>query len=166
MATLFNLAVIDGVQYLTIRGGDWSDDYEALKDKPVKVTIKEDRPRRSLDANAYCWAIIDRVAERLHMSKIDVYRECIRHIAGVADYVCIKTAAVERFAREWERNGLGWFCDVEDSKLEGFSRVCVYYGSSTYDSKQMSALINEVVQAAAALNIETLTPAQIAQLGG
>jgi len=37
-----------------------------------------------------------------------------------------------------------------------YKRIVVYYGSSTYDTKQMSALIDSLVQDAQALGIETL----------
>ena len=46
----------------------------------------------------------------------------------------------------------------------GYKRIVVYYGSSTYDTKQMSALIDSLVQEAQALGIETLPPAEIARL--
>ena len=39
--------------------------------------------------------------------------------------------------------------------------MVLYYGSSVYDTKQMSALIDHIVQDCKALGIETKTPAEI-----
>ena len=37
----------------------------------------------------------------------------------------------------------------------------LYYGSSTFDTKQMSRLIDNIVQDCKAVGIETLTPQQL-----
>ena len=42
--------------------------------------------------------------------------------------------------------------------------VTLYYGSSTYDTKQMSRLIDNIVQDCQAVGIETLTPDKLALL--
>ena len=39
-----------------------------------------------------------------------------------------------------------------------------YYGSSTYDTRQMSQLIDNLVQDCKALDIETLTPEKLSLL--
>jgi len=59
---------------------------------------------------------------------------------------------------------LGWQTDTTPSTLDGCTNVILYYGSSVYDSKQMAALIDNLVQDAQALGIETLPPAEIARL--
>lgn len=61
-------------------------------------------------------------------------------------------------------NGLGWQTDTIPSKLEGCTNVVLYYGSSTYDTEQMSRLIDIVVQDCKALGIETKTPDEIANM--
>ena len=42
--------------------------------------------------------------------------------------------------------------------------MILYYGSSTYDTQQMSLLIDHIVQDAKALGIETMTPAELEAL--
>ena len=42
--------------------------------------------------------------------------------------------------------------------------VTLYYGSSTYDTEQMSRLIDNVVQDCKALDIETETPERLAMM--
>jgi low affinity Fe/Cu permease len=51
-----------------------------------------------------------------------------------------------------------------ESKLPGCTVVILYYGSSSYDTAQMSALIDSLVQDAQALGIETRSPNEIQAL--
>ena len=134
------------------------------KNKGYVAVLKEYRKKRSLDANAYCWVLIDRIASSLGRTKEDVYREAIRSIGGNSQTVCVKNEAVDSIRKSWERNGLGWITDTVSSKIAGCTNVVLYFGSSTYDTKQMSDLINAVVQDAQALGIETLTPDKLALL--
>ena len=61
----------------------------------------------------------------------------------------------------WNKNGIGWQTEVMDSKIDGCKNVVLYYGSSTFDTKQMSRLIDNIVQDCKELGIETLTPQQL-----
>ena len=81
----------------------------------------------------------------------------------VSEVVCVLDSAVDRLREGWEKQGLGWQTEVMDSKLPGCKNVILYFGSSTYDTKQMSLLIDHLVQDAQALGIETETPEQIAR---
>lgn len=66
--------------------------------------------------------------------------------------------------RRLEHNGLGWFAETFPSKINGCTNVVLYYGSSTYDTKQMSALIDVAVESCKGLGIETMPPAELAAL--
>ena len=69
---------------------------ENLKDaEKLSINISKFKKKRSLDANAYCFAMIDKLAEKLNLPKEEVYRNAIRKIGGVSDVVCIKNEAVE-----------------------------------------------------------------------
>lgn len=133
------------------------------KDK-LSIEIKQYRERRSLDANAYFFVLADKVAEKLHTTKVDVYRNCIKEIGGVSETVCVKNEAVERLCEAWSQNGLGYQTETFPSKIKGCTNVTLYYGSSTYDSAQMSRLIENIVQDCKDLGIETATPNEIANL--
>jgi hypothetical protein len=50
------------------------------------------------------------------------------------------------------------------SKLEGCTKVILYYGSSEYDTQQMSVLIDHLIADAKELGIETLTPADLERM--
>ena len=133
---------------------------DTLKEgKPYDVEIKEHREKRSLDANAYFWVLVDRLAEK---TGTDIYRSYIREIGGNNETVCISDKGVDRLRREWERNGDGWQTSTTPSKLPGCTNVVLYYGSSTYDTAQMSRLIDLIVQDCREQGIETLPPDKMA----
>lgn len=142
--------------------GDFRDTFDELHDGDVELTVKRYRAKRSLDANAYCWVLIDKLAAKLNITKPEIYREAIRSIGGVSQTVCVMDEAVDRLIEGWTHNGLGWFADTAKSKIPGCTNVILYYGSSVYDTKQMSALIDALVTEAKAQGIETLTPEQLA----
>ena len=130
----------------------------------LSIEIKPYRARRSLDANAYAWVLIDKLAEKLNESKENIYREYIKHIGGNSEIVCIKNNAVERLCEGWSKNGIGWQTDTFPSKLEGCTNVILYYGSSTYDSSQMTRLLDLIIQDCKQQGIPVETPDEIARL--
>lgn len=131
-----------------------------------KLTVKlgKFKQKRSLDANAYAWVLIGKIAEKTNIPKNEVYQNAIRGIGGNYDVVCIQDKAVDSLRNAWARNGIGWMTDTMPSKLDGCTNVMLYYGSSTYDVEQMSRLINNIVQDCKALGIETKSGAEIDSL--
>lgn len=136
------------------------------------ASIKKYRPKRSQDANSYCWTLIGKLAEKLAETnpdtktptKDEIYRRHIKEV-GVYEPMPIKAAAVSKFGQIWSERGTGWFIEVvDDSKLPGYKRIHAYYGSSCYDSKEMARLIDNIVQDCKALGIETLPPQEIQRL--
>ena len=157
MARLLDLSIgMNGKQRLTIElDADYRTEFDELKDSDVDVTIKKHRKKRSLDANAYCWVLVDKIAEKRHMSKAEVYRNAIRDIGGVSDIICIQNKAVQTMKDIWTRNGIGWQVEELESKIAGCTNLILYKGSSVFDTKQMSALIDSLVQDAQSIGIET-----------
>ena len=145
---------------------DFRASYDQFKDADINLTVKKYRKPRSKDANAYAWVIIDKIAEALSITKVEVYRRAIRDIGGVSEIVCVRDAAIQRLRDGWEHNGIGWQTETMPSKIEGCTNVILYYGSSTYDTKQMSTLIDHLVTDAKALGIETMSPEELASLIG
>ena len=145
------------------------NDFELLVDEmrdkdKLSIEVKPYRERRSLDANAYFWVLCDKLAEKLHKSKTEIYREYIKDIGGVSETVCIKNSAVERLCEGWSKNGIGWQTETFPSKIEGCTNVILYYGSSTYDSAQMNRLLHLITQDCAEQGIEYATPDEIARM--
>jgi len=49
------------------------------QDKDKKFEIKEHKEKRSLNANAYAWVLIGKIAEVVGNTKEEVYREYIKN---------------------------------------------------------------------------------------
>ena len=163
-ATLESLTMsLEGDYLITLKTRDRAivEAYNGLRENPVSVEVKRWRERRSLDANAYCWTLIDKLAAARGLTKAEIYREAIRGIGGVSETVCVTDKAVDRLVEGWSHNGLGWFAETFPSKIPGCTNVILHYGSSTYDTKQMSALIDHIVQDCKAVGIETKTPHEL-----
>lgn len=160
---------MSGKQRITVEiDGDFRDDFDRLHEKPVSVEIKAYRRKRSLDANAYAWVLMEKIAiassqPHARVYKDDVYRQAIRSISGVSETVSIPTEAVEQLCRGWCSHGRGWQVEQFPSKTAGCTSVTFYLGSSEYDTAQMSALIDYLIDEAKGLGIETATPDEIAK---
>ncbi len=134
----------------------------------LQIDAKKYREHRSLDANSYCWQLIDKIAKRLGVDKWTWYLHCIREY-GVFQDVKIKPEAIsalQRYFRYIEPFDDGYGANTDDSEgnEEDMVMVRCYFGSSKYDSKEMSDLIEGVVREAQELGIETLTPEEQARL--
>lgn len=127
---------------------------ELKGEEKLKVKISKATKKRSMDANAYCWVMIDKLAEKLRMTKTEIYRSAIKEIGGNCDTVCVQDKAVKQLCEAWSRNGIGWQTDTFPSKIEGCTNVILYYGSSTYDTAQMSRLIELVLEECRQVGIE------------
>ena len=162
-ADTFSWSMDSTGDWLCIQTTDARRTLDSLKPgKVYDVEIKEHREKRSLDSNAYAWLLIDRLAEKLRIPKTEIYRRYIREIGGNNETVCVTAEAADKLRSGWEHNGLGWLTDTMPSKLPGCTNVVLYYGSSTYDTAQMSRLIDLIVQDCREQGIETLPPGKLA----
>lgn len=121
-------------------------------------TLSKAKKQRTREANAYAWVLIDKIAAVMRLSKEEVYRNAIRDIGGNSEIVCVQEKAYEKLRRCWVKNGIGWQVEEMPSKITGCVNAILYYGSSAYDTQQMSILIDRLVQDAKALGIETMPP--------
>lgn len=127
------------------------------KGKLLNVDIKQYRQRRSVDANAYCFVLCQKIAEVIGNTKEYVYKQAIKQV-GQFEIVPIKDEAVEHWIQAWESRGLGWQSEImRDSKLKGYTTTINYYGSSVYDTREMSLLLEEIIVQAKELGIDTMT---------
>lgn len=135
-------------------------------DQNKQYEIKEYYKKRTLDANSYCWVLCKEIADKLHISKEEVYKKNIKDM-GKFEIIPIKNEALNTFINAWTSKGIGWLCEVlRESKIEGYTTIIVYYGSSVYDTKEMSILIDGVVQECTNLGIPTITGEELNKLKG
>lgn len=152
---------------LTIEtNADISELFDSLADHDVSIDIRKYRKARSLDANAYAWVLIGKLSDALRIDRDVIYKEAIRHIAGVSEVVCMRSDTVDRFRSIWENSGTGYQMETFPSKFAGYTNAIIYYGSSSYDTKQMSQLIEYLVTECKEQGIETLSPEELHRLTG
>lgn len=155
----------DGTYMVTVTGlpAEILEIYDRLKEGLADLILKPFRRKRSLDANAFAWSLIGKITEELQTreprsgwTRTEVYRKAIKEIGGVSSIVCCQDKALERLRSGWEHNGLGWMTETTASAIPGCTNVILYYGSSTYDTAEMSRLINYLIQDAESLGIPTM----------
>lgn len=130
--------------------------------KAYTITIERLKRKRSLNANNYMWQLCQKIAEKVGATKETVYRKNIREV-GSFETVELISAGAARFIRSWEANGLGWVAEPM-SERGGYTTVIACYGSSSYDTAEMTRLVEAVVDEAKALGIETMTPLELDRL--
>lgn len=133
-------------------------------DEKISVRFAKHRKKRSLDSNAYAWVLMDRLSGKLNIPKEQIYRQYIKDIGGVSETICIKTDGVQKLCEAWHKNGLGWLTATFPSDTQGYTNVILYYGSSTYDTRQMSRLIDMIVYDCKEEGIETANPEELKAL--
>lgn len=141
-----------------------------MKRVKYSVEIKQHRKKRSLDANAYAWELLGKLAPAVSTCETvftpeELYREAIQDIGGNYEIMPVRNEALGRWVRIWESRGLGWVCEVMGpSKFQGYTNTRCFYGSSVYDTAQMSRLIARIVEECKAAGVETMTPEELARL--
>lgn len=135
-----------------------------VKFKPGNYEITQARKKRSIDANSFCWVMLDKLSAALQTPKEELYRRYIREIGGVSDIVCVQNKALDKFRKEWESKGIGWQTETIPVKSEGCTGVVVYYGSSAFNTQQMSRLIDSIVTDCQSIGIETKPQEEIDSL--
>lgn len=128
--------------------------------KKLRIACNVFRNKRSSDANAYMWVLLQKMAEVLQKSKDECYLDMLASY-GVFTHLIVKPTVVERMIEEWKL--LRVMGDVEVNGVKGIQLQC-YFGSSSYDSKQMAMLLNGVVSECKDLEIETLPPEELARM--
>ena len=134
----------------------------------LDIKAVKHRERRSLDANAYFHVLVGKIADVLEISKARCKTELITSYGQIeflpdGQPAVIKTNIPEEQMLEQEY----LHCKPCGVKIEACGVVIfdrLYRGSHTYDSREMSILIDGTVQEAKELGIETLTPAELERM--
>lgn len=138
MSATFDL---DGSLLLTfkINDKDILEHIGELKDNLLSLEFKPYRQKRSIDANGLFWACIGDVSRVSGISKWDLYLQILKE-SGQFTYITVKPKAVEKMKQMWR--------EIEEvgEMPNGDIQLLCYFGSSTYDSKEFSYLIDNVIE--------------------
>ena len=128
------------------------------QDKNKQFEIKEYHKKRSLNANAYAWALIGKIADVLRNSKDEIYLEMLKKY-GQSEIVSVLS----------DINVTGYFKYFEEIatvKLQGknFTHYKVFKGTSEYNTAEMAVFIDGVISEADELGIDTLPPDEVKKI--
>lgn len=116
-----------------------------------RVIVKDWREKRSLDANALLWHCIGKIAEELRADKWEIYLKLLRRY-GQYTYICVIPEAVDRVKQEWrETEEIG---EIDINGRKAIQLLC-YFGSSQYDTKEFSRLLDGTISEMAEIGLET-----------
>lgn len=115
------------------------------KTKTYDVEIKQHREKRSKNANSYCWKLCTMIAEVINSDKDSIYLQMLKRY-GVSDLVPIsKEVPINDYFKYYEM----------ESQNEKWIWYKVYKGSSRYNTKEMSVLLNGIVSECKEMGIPT-----------
>ena len=120
----------------------------------VNFSFKKYRQKRSLDANAYFWLLCGKIADVLREDKEAVYVNMLKHYGQSVIVTVANEVDVKSYFKYYEPLFVG----------EKYTEYLVMKGSSEYDSREMSILIDGTVQEARDLNIETESPENLERM--
>lgn len=124
------------------------------KNKEYDIEIKLHRNKRSNNANSYCWALCTQIASVLNNDKDSIYVLMLKRY-GVSDLIPIRNdVPVEDYFK---------YYNIE-TKTDKYTWYKVYKGSSRYDTKEMSVLLQGIVSECKEMGIPTKEDIEIQRL--
>ena len=140
---------------------------EKLKNEnKLNIEMKKYRNKRSNNANNYFWKLLQKYCDEKEVDAVEEYKERVKRL-GIFRVLRIQTKDVETVKQTWENWGTAWFCEIYDTEylqdIE-FKVLHMYYGSSSFNTKQMSRLINDLVEDCKDVGIETKPKEEIESL--
>lgn len=127
------------------------EEIEQIKDvEKLSIDVKKYHPKRSLDANAMLWACIQDISNATGEKPWNLYLKYLKEF-GQYTYTVVKPKAVEMMKRMWrECEEVG---EIEINGQKGIQMLC-FFGSSTYNSKEFSKLLNGVIEDMKSLGLQ------------
>ena len=128
------------------------------QDREKVFEIKEHKEKRSLNANAYAWSLIGKIADALRTSKEEAYLTMLKRYGQSEMVSVLSSIDVTGYFKYFE--------PVATTMLQGkeFTHYKIFKGSSEYDSREMAVLIDGIISEAKELDIETLPPNEVERL--
>lgn len=128
------------------------------QDKDKLFNIKEHKEKRSLNANAYAWSLIGKIADVLRSSKEEVYLEMLKKYGQSEIVSVLSNINIAGYFKYYE--------PIATVTLQGkeFTHYKIFKGSSEYDTREMAILIDGIISEAKELGIETLPPNEIERI--
>lgn len=150
-------------------GSEWD---KLRKKEKLVFSVKPYKKKRSLDANAYYWQLLTKLAEKIQNSKPQMHNLMLRRYGQteIVDgelvyFVLPESEQGERFAEESEHYHIRPTSQVKEG-IDGrmYRTYVMLRGSHTYNTAEMSHLIDGLVSECKEQGIETLPPEEFARM--
>lgn len=139
--------------------------YDRLKDKDIRLELKEYKEKRSLNANAYFHVLVGKIAEKQGLTHSEVHNQLIADYGYMDED--IKTVILDDDIPYLRIDAIHLKPTDATKILDNGKLYRVYIvmrGSHTYDTKEMSRLIDGTVSEAKELGIETMIPDELKRM--
>lgn len=129
----------------------------------LKIDIKKYREKRSRDANAYLWHLLGLLADKLNEDlETDLYTKENMYISMLQKYGrCITLSVPAESVSDLKKL---WKYILVVGQNKNTATVQCFIGSSNYDTKEMSILINGVVEGCKIYGIPTKSDQELDRL--
>lgn len=117
------------------------------------------KKKRSKDQNSYFWELLQQLCFEMNLDVIQEYKKRVKEL-GIFKQWEIDTINVPTFEKLWSDRGVAWFTEKVE-EIGNKTIINAYYGSSSYNSKQMSRLLDNLVQDCKEVGIQTLDMLEI-----
>ena len=124
--------------------------------------IEVKKKKRSKNANSYFWELLQQLCLEMNLDLIQEYRKRVKEL-GIFQTFELDTKNVPTFEILWGDRGIAWFIEKVEEKGNKVV-INAYYGSSSYNSKQFSRLLDNLIQDCKSVGIQTLEDKEIEEL--
>ena len=132
--------------------------------KAGEYTLAKEKKKRPKTMNDYCWVLIYKIAGKVHEEPVEVYRRYIRDVGCKTVVTCVEKKDMETEVNGFLAGHIGRLVDIGESKIKGCVTLHKKYGSSSFDTQEMSAFIDAIIQDCIALDIEVRPQEEIDSL--
>ena len=143
-----------------VKDSEVTEHLQKLKGKRVVLEIKNYFEKRSLNANRYFWRLCGDIAEALQTDKETIYQSILQEAGQWVDIECTKDTLKPLKAK------FSYSEIVHEDFLTDDPKIVLrgYFGSSSYDSREMAKLIDCAVHQCQELDIPTWSQEEIDNL--
>jgi hypothetical protein len=139
------------------------NEYDNLKEKLLSIELKKFQKKRSIDSNSYSWVLITAIAKELSkespVTKDEIYIQMLKKYSNKCTYVIVPSYQAVESLKEIYRE-VEVMNEIDINGRVGI-QLRLYYGSSTFDTEEMTRFIDGIVTECKDLGIETLTPSEL-----
>ena len=123
----------------------WNQDREKI------FEIKEFKEHRTLSQNSYLWKLINELANKIGISKEDMYLKMLKDYGQSEVISMLSSINPNGYFKYFESIGTGVVNNKE------FTHYRIYKGSSEYNTIEMKYLLDGIIQECENVGIPTLT---------